>query len=77
MSLQRTDPSVRIDPDKEGQLLVHGLGALHLEIIEGRLLAGDRISAVRCDVSFYQALLKDISCASGQLRSLYMKIEVW
>lgn len=36
-SLQRTDPSVRIDPDKEGQLLVHGLGALHLEILEGRL----------------------------------------
>ncbi|EJD53754.1 translation elongation factor 2 [Auricularia subglabra TFB-10046 SS5] len=36
-SLQRTDPSVRIEADKEGQLLVHGLGALHLEIVEGRL----------------------------------------
>ena len=36
-SLQRTDPSVRVESDKEGQLLVHGLGALHLEIVEGRL----------------------------------------
>ncbi|EKM80143.1 hypothetical protein AGABI1DRAFT_120173 [Agaricus bisporus var. burnettii JB137-S8] len=35
-SLARTDPSVRLDM-QEGQLLVHGLGALHLEIVEGRL----------------------------------------
>ena len=35
-SLARTDPSVRADI-QEGQILVHGLGALHLEIIEGRL----------------------------------------
>ncbi|EEB87548.1 hypothetical protein MPER_15064, partial [Moniliophthora perniciosa FA553] len=35
-SLSRTDPSVRVDT-QEGQLLVHGLGALHLEIVEGRL----------------------------------------
>ncbi|KIK68042.1 hypothetical protein GYMLUDRAFT_155248 [Collybiopsis luxurians FD-317 M1] len=35
-SLTRTDPSVRFDL-QEGQILVHGLGALHLEIIEGRL----------------------------------------
>jgi elongation factor G len=35
-SLARTDPSVRIDT-QEGQILVHGLGALHLEIVEGRL----------------------------------------
>ncbi|KAJ6628731.1 P-loop containing nucleoside triphosphate hydrolase protein [Mycena sp. CBHHK59/15] len=35
-SLSRTDPSVRIDM-QEGQILVHGLGALHLEIVEGRL----------------------------------------
>lgn len=35
-SLIRTDPSVRMD-NQEGQILVHGLGALHLEIIEGRL----------------------------------------
>lgn len=35
-SLARTDPSVRVE-SQEGQLLVHGLGALHLEIIEGRL----------------------------------------
>jgi elongation factor G len=35
-SLSRTDPSVRVDTH-EGQLLVHGLGALHLEIIERRL----------------------------------------
>ncbi|KAF8897643.1 P-loop containing nucleoside triphosphate hydrolase protein [Infundibulicybe gibba] len=35
-SLARTDPSVRVEM-QDGQLLVHGLGALHLEIVEGRL----------------------------------------
>ena len=35
-SLSRTDPSVRVDVE-EGQILVHALGSLHLEIIEGRL----------------------------------------
>lgn len=35
-SLARTDPSVRVDV-QDGQILVHGLGALHLEIVEGRL----------------------------------------
>ncbi|KAG8969977.1 Ribosome-releasing factor 2, mitochondrial [Tulasnella sp. 419] len=37
-SLARTDPSLRVTEDaQEGQTLVHGLGALHLEIVEGRL----------------------------------------
>lgn len=35
-SLSRTDPSVRIE-SQEGQLLVHGMGSLHLEIVESRL----------------------------------------
>lgn len=35
-ALARTDPSVRIE-SQEGQLLVHGLGSLHLEIVESRL----------------------------------------
>ncbi|TBU32839.1 P-loop containing nucleoside triphosphate hydrolase protein [Dichomitus squalens] len=35
-ALARTDPSVRFET-QEGQLLVHGLGALHLEIVESRL----------------------------------------
>jgi len=35
-SLTRTDPSVRVDI-QEGQILVHGLGALHLEIVENKL----------------------------------------
>ncbi|KAI0307286.1 translation elongation factor 2 [Multifurca ochricompacta] len=35
-ALIRTDPSVRLETH-EGQLLVHGLGALHLEIVERRL----------------------------------------
>lgn len=35
-SLSRTDPSLRVE-DKDGQLLIHGLGALHLEIVERRL----------------------------------------
>ncbi|KLO18087.1 P-loop containing nucleoside triphosphate hydrolase protein [Schizopora paradoxa] len=36
LALSRTDPSARVEVS-EGQLLVHGLGSLHLEIIEGRL----------------------------------------
>lgn len=35
-SLARTDPSVRIET-QEGQILIHGLGSLHLEIVENRL----------------------------------------
>ncbi|TFY67808.1 hypothetical protein EVG20_g3804 [Dentipellis fragilis] len=35
-ALMRTDPSVRVET-QDGQILVHGLGALHLEIVEGRL----------------------------------------
>lgn len=35
-SLSRTDPSVRWT-EEDGQTLIHGLGALHLEIVEGRL----------------------------------------
>ena len=35
-SLIRTDPSIRMET-LEGQLLVHSLGALHLEIVEGQL----------------------------------------
>ncbi|KAG6869290.1 hypothetical protein C0993_000043 [Termitomyces sp. T159_Od127] len=35
-ALARTDPSVRVDV-QEGQVLAHGMGALHLEIVEGRL----------------------------------------
>lgn len=35
-ALIRTDPSVRMDV-QDGQILIHALGALHLEIIEGRL----------------------------------------
>jgi elongation factor G len=35
-ALSRTDPSVRLD-NKDGQILIHGLGALHLEIVERRL----------------------------------------
>ena len=35
-SLVRTDPSVRWT-EEDGQTLVHGLGSLHLEIVEGRL----------------------------------------
>ncbi|KAF8914008.1 P-loop containing nucleoside triphosphate hydrolase protein [Gymnopilus junonius] len=35
-ALSRTDPSLRVEMH-EGQILVHGLGALHLEIVEGRL----------------------------------------
>jgi len=36
VNLTRTDPSARVE-EQEGQLLLNGLGALHLEIVEGRL----------------------------------------
>lgn len=35
-ALIRTDPSVRVE-NTEGQLIIHGVGALHLEIVAGRL----------------------------------------
>ncbi|KAG6831137.1 hypothetical protein H0H92_012562 [Tricholoma furcatifolium] len=35
-ALARTDPSVRVEL-QDGQILAHGMGALHLEIVEGRL----------------------------------------
>ncbi|TFK29393.1 P-loop containing nucleoside triphosphate hydrolase protein [Coprinopsis marcescibilis] len=35
-ALTRTDPSVRVDT-QDGQLLVHALGTLHLEIVENKL----------------------------------------
>lgn len=35
-ALARTDPSIRVEMS-DGQLLMHGLGSLHLEIAEGRL----------------------------------------
>ncbi|KAH6915342.1 translation elongation factor 2 [Coprinopsis sp. MPI-PUGE-AT-0042] len=35
-ALSRTDPSVRVET-QEGQLLVHALGTLHLEIVENQL----------------------------------------
>lgn len=36
LALSRTDPSARVEIT-DGQILVHGLGALHLEIVENRL----------------------------------------
>ena len=55
-ALTRTDPSARFEV-LEGQLLVHGLGALHLEIIEGRLRDewGVRFEAGRRRVSFRES----------------------
>lgn len=45
ISLARTDPSIRVTEDEqEAQTLVHGLGALHLEIVEGRLRDEWRVS---------------------------------
>ncbi|KAH7914219.1 P-loop containing nucleoside triphosphate hydrolase protein [Hygrophoropsis aurantiaca] len=63
-ALSRTDPSVRVDT-QEGQMLVHGLGALHLEIVEGRL---QDEWGVKCEfggrrVSYREGLGNDISLA--------------
>lgn len=56
-ALIRTDPSVRIE-NQEGQLVVHGLGALHLEIIEGRLRNEwkARFEFGKCRVSYREGL---------------------
>ncbi|SJL01839.1 uncharacterized protein ARMOST_05163 [Armillaria ostoyae] len=56
-SISRTDPSVRVDT-QEGQMLVHGLGALHLEIVEGRLRDewGARFEFGQRRVSYREAL---------------------
>ena len=56
-ALIRTDPSVRVET-QEGQLVVHGLGALHLEIIEGRLRNEwkARFEFGKCRVSYREGL---------------------
>ncbi|CAL1700829.1 unnamed protein product [Somion occarium] len=62
-SLARTDPSVRIEV-QEGQLLVHGLGSLHLEIVESRLRDewGARFEFGKRRVSYREGLgLQDIT----------------
>jgi len=55
-SLSRTDPSVRWT-EEDGQTLIHGLGALHLEIVEGRLKDefGAHCSLGRRRVSYMEA----------------------
>jgi elongation factor G len=65
-ALTRTDPSVRVDI-QDGQILIHGLGALHLEIVEGRLRDewDVRFEVGRRRVSYRESLGDgDISAAS-------------
>ena len=69
-SLQRTDPSVRIEADKEGQLLVHGLGALHLEIIEGRFRTRGKKSAYEKNLEKLRSEISD-SHSNCDDRSLF------
>ncbi|KAG6336853.1 hypothetical protein ID866_2249 [Astraeus odoratus] len=61
-SLIRTDPSVRMDT-QDGQILVHGLGALHLEIIGGRLKDEWRANFEfgRRQVSYRESLASKVS----------------
>lgn len=61
LALSRTDPSARVELS-EGQLLVHGLGALHLEIIEGRLKDewGVAFEAGRRRVSYREAFAEGL-----------------
>jgi elongation factor G len=60
-ALSRTDPSVRWT-DEEGQILVHGLGGLHLEIIEGRLRDefGVQCQMGKRQVSYREAFPEDL-----------------
>ena len=66
-SLARTDPSVRWT-EEDGQTLVHGLGALHLEIVEGRLRDefGANFSLGRRRVN-YKETFPDVGEASDSL----------
>ncbi|KAI0750750.1 P-loop containing nucleoside triphosphate hydrolase protein [Daedaleopsis nitida] len=67
-ALARTDPSVRVETH-EGQLLVHGLGALHLEIVESRLREEWKVNFEfgRRTVSFRECLGSgDISAVSDR-----------
>ncbi|CAE6473191.1 unnamed protein product [Rhizoctonia solani] len=62
LALSRTDPSLRITEDQtEGQTLVHGLGALHLEIAEGRLKEewGVRASFGKRRVTYREGFIGD------------------
>ncbi|CUA69087.1 G elongation factor, mitochondrial 2 [Rhizoctonia solani] len=62
LALSRTDPSIRITEDEtEGQTLVHGLGALHLEIAEGRLKEewGVRASFGKRRVTYREGFVSD------------------
>ncbi|QRV87966.1 Elongation factor Tu GTP binding domain [Ceratobasidium sp. AG-Ba] len=62
LALTRTDPSLRITEDKnEGQTLIHALGALHLEIAEGRLREewGARASFGRRRVTYREGFIRD------------------
>lgn len=66
-ALARTDPSVRVETH-EGQLLVHGLGALHLEIVESRLREEWKVNCEfgRRRVSFRECLgTGDVSAVSN------------
>ncbi|KAI0771558.1 P-loop containing nucleoside triphosphate hydrolase protein [Trametes elegans] len=70
-ALARTDPSVRIETN-EGQLLVHGLGALHLEIVESRLREEWKVNFEfgRRRVSFRECLgSSDVSGVSNSWRT--------
>ncbi|KAF8076509.1 P-loop containing nucleoside triphosphate hydrolase protein [Lyophyllum atratum] len=67
-ALARTDPSVRVDV-QEGQILVHGMGALHLEIVEGRLKDewNVRFEVGRRRVSYREGLGPDASGPNSNL----------
>lgn len=69
-SLSRTDPSLRVDV-QEGQILVHGLGALHLEIVEGRLRDewGVQFEFGKRRVSYREGLGSSLPPASSDTRT--------
>jgi len=74
LALSRTDPSVRVAEDEEGgQTLVHGLGALHLEIVEGRLRDewGVRCQFGRRLVSYRETL----GSGGGTVIKVYDRVE--
>lgn len=64
--LEKEDPSCRLRSDPEtGQMLLSGMGELHLEILVDRLLREHKIQANigRPQVSYREALLEPINCS--------------
>lgn len=81
--LQMEDPSFRLKMDKDtGQQIVSGMGELHLEIIQDRILKHYNVSATMGKVniayrsSIYSSARKSLSVQDEQKKNTFMDISV-